>query len=179
MEQATHFIDLGRYLLGEAEIATVQAVCIPGGTPEGVLLDVPKADDGTPLGQDVPELYRHPCATAAVWKFKSGLLGSLVHGTLLHGTRYETEIEIWGDGLRVVFSDPYGNPRLIVRRPGSEETEQIRPPDDDPYLAEDQVFIQAIRSGSAAEIRSTYADAMNTFRLSWAIADSANRTWGS
>ena len=109
-----------------------------------------------------------------MWRFASGALGSMTHGTLLHREKYETEIEIWGDGLRIVLLDPYGHCRILIRRPHSEETEKIEFLDDDPYLTEDKAFLDAVRSGDSSGIRSSYADAMKTFELTWAITDTTN-----
>lgn len=173
VEQATHFVDLARYLFGEPKLATVRALSIKLHEPAGVLRDVPKKDSGALFGEDVPDAFKPPCATAAVWKFQSGALGSLTHGTLLHAEKYETEIEVWSDGLRVVLRDPYGQPRLSVRRPGTESTEEIPLSEDDPYLTEDQAFVDAVRSGDGSGIQSTYDDALKTFEFSWAIADAA------
>ena len=60
--------------------------------------------------------------------------------------------------------------RLGIRRSGLEETDW-QDFDDDPYLAEDIAFITAVREGSTQLVRSTYADAMKTHRLSWTISD--------
>lgn len=175
VEQATHFVDLARYLVGDADRQTVQAVSVGGAEPAGALLDVPCDATGRRCDQDVPAAFAHPRVTAAVWKFTNGAVGSLTHGTLLHREKYETELEIWGDGLRIVFRDPYGEPELLVRRPGREDTESVPLPDDDPYLTENRVFVEALRTGDAARIRSSYADAMQTFELSWSIADASAR----
>lgn len=173
VEQATHFVDLARYIAGEAVAPSIHALAIAGGAPAGELLDVPEAPDGSKYGARVAAEYRHPRVTAAVWQFESGALGSLMHGTLLHREKYETEIEIWGDGLRLVLQDPYGACRLLTRHPHSEETEETAFAGDDPYLTEDIAFIEAIRTGDQSRIRSSYADALKTYELTWAITDAA------
>ena len=40
---------------------------------------------------------------------------------------------------------------------------------DDPYLTEDAAFVDAVRRGDGSPIRSSYADAMKTYELTWAI----------
>jgi len=130
---------------------------------------MPTGDDGKPFETHVPMEFRVPRVTAAVWRFRSGALGSLTHGTLLHRKKYESELEVWCDGLRMVLDDPYGRRRLLVRRPGSEETEALDFADDDAYLSEDAAFINAVRTSDTSDIRSTYADAMETYRFTWAI----------
>jgi len=34
-------------------------------------------------------------------------VGTLTHGVALHGKKYETSIDVWGDGLRMALEDPY------------------------------------------------------------------------
>ena len=41
-------------------------------------------------------------------------------------------------------------------------------------LTEDLAFVEAVRTGNPAGIRSPYADAFRTFELTWAITDAAS-----
>jgi predicted dehydrogenase len=175
VEQATHFVDLARFLVGDVNLKSVRAAAIAGSSAAGSLCDAPKTRAGRRMDRLAPARYRHARATAAVWTFRSGAVGSLTHATLLHREKYDTQIEVWGDGLRVALVDPYGSPRLLVRRPHSERTEEITFGKDDPYLSEDRAFVAAVRSGNAAGIRSSYADALKTFELTWAITDAAGK----
>jgi predicted dehydrogenase len=175
VEQATHFVDLARFLMGDVDLKSVRAVSIPGGSSAGELRDAPKARDGRRMDRLAPREFRPPRATAAVWTFRSGAVGSLTHATLLHREKYDTQLEVWGDGLRVALVDPYGRPKLLVRRPHSEATKEIALAADDPYLSEDRVFVAAVRRGDASGIRSSYADALKTFELTWAITGAARR----
>ncbi|MCX7049498.1 MAG: Gfo/Idh/MocA family oxidoreductase [Candidatus Sumerlaeota bacterium] len=173
VEQATHFVDLARYLMGDAQLETVKGVSVRGAGPACDLCDTPTAPDGKLCGADVPEEFRHPRVTDAVWRFESGAVGSLNHATLLHKKKYDTEIELWGDGLRLVLQDPYGDTRLLIRRPHSEETVIETFGEDDPYLSEDEAFVAAIRTGNRSPIRSPFSDALQTHSLAWAITDAA------
>ncbi|HIJ64695.1 MAG TPA: Gfo/Idh/MocA family oxidoreductase [Candidatus Hydrogenedentes bacterium] len=173
VEQATHFVDLARYLIGDVDIESIKALSIGGGDPAGRLLDVPVLADGTRCGADVPPEFAAARVTAAVWRFANGAVGSLTHGTLLHRKKYETELEVWGDGLRIALLDPYGDCRALVRRPHSEDAEEMAFSDDDPYLTEDEAFLDAVRTGDRSRIRSPYGDALKTFELTWAITDAA------
>lgn len=173
VEQATHFVDLGRYLVGDVDLQSVRAVAIHGSDPVGQLVDLPLLVDGSRCGDAVPAEFKTSRVTSAVWRFCNGAVGSLTHATLLHRKKYDTELEVWGDGLRVVLQDPYGDCRVLVRRPHSEAVEQLTFIEDDPYLAENRAFVEAIRTGDASGIRSSYADAMKTFELTWAITDAA------
>jgi len=169
VEQATHFCDLARHLGGEVDLSSVRAVRIAAAEPAGALADLPAGPDGRPIDADIPVERRVPRATAAVWKYDSGAVGSLTHAALLHGEKYDSELEVWGDGLRMVLADPYGDCRLHIRRPGGEAIETFAFAGDDPYRTEDEVFLAAVRSGDASMIQSPYADAMKTYELTWAI----------
>ena len=46
-------------------------------------------------------------------------------------------------------------------------------PDADPYLAEDQAFLEVVTSGDCRPILSSYSDAAKTYALSWAIRSAA------
>jgi predicted dehydrogenase len=105
IEQATHFYDLARHLGGEINLDTLQAMSIKQSDPLGNLSRIPpniKNMEGA-----LPDERRIPRVTNAMWKYSSGAVGTLMHGVLLHGQKYETEIEVWGDGYRMVLSDPY------------------------------------------------------------------------
>jgi len=167
VEQATHFCDLARYIVGEVDLDTVTANSVKQTDPLGSLSGLPP--NIANLENTLFEKKRIPRVTYAQWRFKNGAIGSLVHGVLLHGNKYESEIEIWGDGYRIVLSDPYGKCELSVRVPGSEETvsEQFR---DDAYYLEDKVFLEAILDGkNRTEIASPYEDAFQTYSFSWKI----------
>ncbi len=168
VEQATHFLDLARYLCGEVELDSVQVKRIKADDPAGALTDLPAGPDGRPIDIDIPLDRRVPRATLAQWRFQSGAIGSLAHAVLLHDKKYESAIEVWSDGVRCILADPYNDCRLGVRVSGDEET-HWRSFDDDSYLAEDQAFIEAVRTGDASGIRSSYDDALETYRLSWQI----------
>lgn len=173
VEQATHFIDLARYLGGAPDPASVKALAIRAGEPGGHLSDVPTDAEGRSCEDGVPLHFTPPRVTAAIWRFRNGAIGSLSHAVLLHGRKYETELEVWGDGFRAALLDPYGDCRVLVRSTHSEQTEEFRFPQDDPYLTENRAFLHAIRSGDRSGIRSSYEDALKTYEFTWAIADAA------
>jgi len=166
VEQATHFCDLARFLLGDIQPGSAFATAIHADEPAG---------DLHALHTDVDELTipvarRLPRLTTATWRFESGALGTLTHGVLLHGKRYESEIDIWGDGYRILLEDPYDKCILRVRAPMTEhETSTSFQGDGDCYLAEVLAFLNAIRSGDNSVVLSPYADAFKTYELSWQI----------
>lgn len=167
VEQATHFIDLSRYLCGDAVDSTVQAMSIKATDPLGALSAMP-IDEST-----IPPERRVPRATTAIWRFAGGAIGSLTHTVLLHGWAYNTEIELLGDGYQIILRDPYGKCQIDYREPGSETTKTIHMPDD-PYQLELETFIEACKNNDPTKVASPYADALKTHKLAWAIRTAAD-----
>ena len=99
VEQATHFADLIRYIAGEVDLSSVQAVSVPA-SASIQLSEMPPPPGGE---HNVPQNERIPRCTSANFKFKSGAIGTLTHALLLHDQRYFTEIDIWADGIRVMI----------------------------------------------------------------------------
>jgi len=164
IEQGTHFCDLLRYFGGDVDLTTVHAVRVSPNSEPGTLSLIPKE-----VEKDLPEEFRIPRATHAVFKFKSGAIGSLSHGVLQHGTHYLTEFEIWCDGLRILLHDPYTEKCHVYLN-----EERFDFAVDDPYLTEDQVFLEAISKKSTDAILSPYSDAVQTYELTYAITHAVN-----
>jgi len=170
VEQATHFCDLARFLIGEADLNTVQA------------LSIKQTDRGSNLSSisssvnenNIPPEKRIPRVTNACWKFKNGAIGNLMHGVLLHQNKYENSLEVWGDGYIMTLTDPYHKCKVAVRLPHSEDETVYHFGDDDYYYNEDLVFLKMLAAKKSntptdVSIKSTYADAFNTYQLSWMI----------
>lgn len=174
IEQATHFVDLARYLLGEIDLQSIVAHQIPADSALGNLQLMPKGQDGASLESGLPADARLPRATLAQWRFTSGALGTLTHALLLHGKAYDTELEVWADGLRAVLRDPYSPACHLDLRSGEMHSTQT-PVDgaNDPYYAEMDAFLRAIRENRPDLIRSPYADAARTYEVTWAITQAA------
>jgi len=171
VEQSTHFVDLARYIAGEVDPKSVRAYHIG---PRCPLENVPSdAVSGRNVEEGVPDEFRIPRATTAIWKFESGALGSLTHAALLQGDKYECEMQVWGDGVQMVLEDPYNACRLRVRTKESEVEHVFSFEDDDPYENELQAFVSAIRSQDRSQIRSPYEDAFETYKMTWAIRRAA------
>lgn len=58
-----------------------------------------------------------------------------------------------------------------------DEDQLYKYPDADPYLNEDEVFLEAVRTGNKSLIRSTYSDAAKTYLLSWGIRSASELNW--
>jgi len=167
IEQGTHFCDLLRYFGGDIDMSTVSCVQVSANASVGHLSKIPPGcEDG------VPEEFKIPRATHSVFAFSNGAVGTLSHGVLNHGTRYHTEFEIWCDGLKILLHDPYTDQCTVFVNDVATKF-----PLDDPYVTEDRVFLSAIiNEKEAAQIKSTYSDAVKTYELSYVITHKATKT---
>jgi len=132
--------------------------------PAGVLSKVPVDES------KVKPENRIPRVTSANWKYKNGGVGILTHLAVLQDTNYSCELEVYCDGYLLKLFDPYNCPVLQVRRPGSDNVEEYKFPDDDPFFTEISEFVDVIEHGKPVEnLLSTFEDACKTYELTWAI----------
>ncbi|KAK9311139.1 putative oxidoreductase C terminal-domain-containing protein [Lipomyces starkeyi] len=186
IEQATHFCDLCRYIGGEVNLDSIKATAVEYCEPAGKLSHQ-CIDEST-----IPEHDRIPRATAALWKFESGAVGTLIHIVALHGIRFSNEIAIYADGYQLRLREMYTAPTLYVRSPDSDTEEQVYTyPGDDPFFNEMETFIRIASEragkappksevkpgepGPASEILTSYEDACKTFAMTWKIRDESEK----
>ena len=148
VEQATHVVDLQRYLIGEIEsIHTAAATRLMTDAPNLDIFDV----------------------SAATFQFANGAVGTLLNTCGLNGVPGES----WDHGVTIVARDlsmwVWTNGGRIAR-PG--EVREVTNSADAAYLL-DEAFVRAVQSGDASNVRSTYADAVLTLRDTLAIEESA------
>ena len=141
VDQATHLVDLMRYLVGE--ITEVFTRRIRGLFPE-------------------EKLYTGDDASATIFQFKNGVVGNLVCTYSLFPEISKTYpfkmlfickrklIEYVGNYIRIITS---------------KKEEKIYSTED-AYLLEDETFIQAIRRNDPSLIKSNYEDAFKTIKVS-------------
>jgi len=177
VEQGTHFCDLSRYFGGDVDINTVAAHSLEWYEEAGKLsaqrIDESKID---------PE-NRIPRITSATWKYDSGAVGTFTHCVALQGHNYSCELEVYADGYVMKLVNPYVQPVLYIRRPGSDLEETHRFPDDDPFFSEVSVLIDNIEvdddieeDPDTANILSSFDDACKTYQLTWAIREASERS---
>ena len=94
-------------------------------------------------------------------KYESGAVGTFTHCVALKDHDYSCELEVFADGYQMKYApstspcyghspasyrlvNPYVQPVLHIRRPGSDLEETYRFPDDDPFFSEISVFIDNI-----------------------------------
>lgn len=61
------------------------------------------------------------------------------------------------------LTDPYQNPVLYVRRPGTDLEERYNYTEDDPFFSEISGFIDAIEDGPEPNILSSFEDAAKSY----------------
>lgn len=148
VEQATHVVDLQRYLVGEIE--TVHAVA------------------ATRLMTDVENLDVADVSVATL-VFANGAIGTLLNSSGLNGVPQEP----WDHGLTLVARDLSFRVWTDGGRIATAgETREFVNTEDSKYLL-DEAFVKAVASGDPSGIRSTYADAVLTLRATLAINESA------
>lgn len=170
VEQATHFCDLARYVVSDVEIDTIHTLLLKDSDPSGAghLDYVPQEAE-----EDITPAKRIPRVTMSHWRFKDGGLGTLMHSVALPGTRYEANIDVQLDGLKLSLIEPYEKDCILrVRSINNEDANKDQDftfPSDDSYLTELGTFIKAIRTNDPSLVKSPYSDAALTYQMTWAI----------
>jgi myo-inositol 2-dehydrogenase / D-chiro-inositol 1-dehydrogenase len=144
MEQTTHVVDLSRYLVGEVTEVYAQMAT-------------------RILGAKV-EGFTVPDVGTATLRFANGAIGTISNSCLGAPGPIALHVYLEGETLEVG-----GNLKIATR----EKTEALRF-FSDAYRREDEAFLEAVRSGDGAGIRSPYADALETQRVCVAANESAS-----
>lgn len=145
VEQTTHIIDLARYLVGEISEVYAHAAM--------------RYYKRTPMN-DVEDV------TAVLFEFENGAFGTLTSTTVME-VSWHIEVDIVIPKRRIEF---IGNTLRI--KDGT--VEEVKAQKD--WRGEvDRAFIEAIRTGDASLIRSSYRDAMQTLAVTLAINESAEK----
>lgn len=143
VEQATHLIDLARFLAGDVvEVFGAAA----------------RRDREGFEGLDVPT------ASVATLRFASGAVANLAATCLLRWN-HRVGLHVFADALALEITDHDLMVDVGQGRP-------VRGADGDPVWREDRDFIEAVQ-GHESRIRSPYRDALETHRVALAVARSA------
>ena len=142
-EQVTHMIDLLRYIFGDVK-------AVYSAARKGFIRGVPD--------YDVED------ASATTLTFMSGLVANAACGCFVEGDEEESEIRI----------EMYGRRRRLFyewdARAGweSKKGSRVNRFGNDFHFPALRTFIEAVRSGDVSLIRSSYSDAVKTFKTTWA-----------
>jgi myo-inositol 2-dehydrogenase/D-chiro-inositol 1-dehydrogenase len=146
VEQATHLFDLARLLVGEAEVVGAASV---------------RDEPVTPPGADVAD------ASAAVLRFDNGAVGTFANTRRL--PTHVVDISFSSDGLLTTIrrtTDAPGGWEVVFHDGRSSRT---LTPGRDPYEIQAEAFLDAVEASDPSLVRSTYADALKTDRLTRAV----------
>lgn len=145
VEQTTHIVDLLRYTAGEVkEVYAAYGDRVKASTVEGVTVP----DVGT-----------------VTMKLVSGAVATISNTCAIPAGGHNGLSLYTSAGLMEI-----GNGSLIDKTPGQVTEYQNR---TNPYDAENEAFLHAVRTGDTSRIRSTYEDAWLTHRVTMAANTSA------
>ena len=149
VEQATHLLDLARYLVGEATVLA------------GLGGQWPRADA---LDSDVPDV------SSALLQFQTaaGPIPGLLSATSLLRGHQAIELQLVCEGRVVRVSE-----RALVVETGRETQEMLSAVD--PFRVEDLAFLDAVRAADPARVLCSYGDALETHRLACDVRDALAR----
>jgi predicted dehydrogenase len=145
VEQTTHIFDMLRYVVGEVE--TVFA----SGTTGAVTQD------------EMPNYDVHDASVVQL-RYRNGAVGNVTSSCIV-SQGVGAQVRAYARDLVVIVGDS----RVQITRPGKEEIYRDK---TNPTAAEQQAFLAAVRKKKGPPILSTYADAMETLRVTLA----ANRS---
>jgi predicted dehydrogenase len=167
-EQATHMLDLMRFLLGDVE-------WVAASKRQGAVVTADKLD-ATVLSAGSTEtatagLQRHEYniwdATTMLMQFKSGVPATFVCSCQVN-YMFEVLLDILTTNFRLKID--YGQMTIIRKVNGETKSETI-PADTSPKI--DATFINAVKTGDFSKVRSSYADAVKSLDVSLAAVKAA------
>lgn len=144
-EQTTHIVDLFRYLFGEVNEVY--------GVYENKVLS---KKDTTITVPDVGTI---------TMKFSNGLVANISNTCILPSGIGQVGLNLYSDEALIQW-----NPKQMEIQ--SSHGKQTVLNDLDPYIRENQLFIEAVKTGDSSQIKSPYEDAYKTFK----VTDLANKS---
>jgi predicted dehydrogenase len=167
-EQATHMLDLMRFLLGEVE-------WIAASKRQGAVVTADSLD-GSALAAGSSEskaagLQRHDYniwdATTLLMQFRSGVPATFVCSCQVN-YMFEVLLDVFATDFRLKID--YDKMVVLRKEKGEIQTKTIQA-DTSPKI--DATFIRAVKTGDFSAVRSGYADAVKSLGVSLAAAEAA------
>jgi predicted dehydrogenase len=152
VEQATHFYDLARLLVGEASVVGAAST---------------REEPVVPEDADVVD------ATAALLRFESGAIGSFANTRRLASD--VVAIELAAADLLITIRRATDAPGSFAIDIDDGSAARAIQPGRDPYESQAAKFLDAVEAGDPARVLSTYADALLTDRLTRAVVAATGR----
>lgn len=167
-EQATHMLDLMRFLLGEVEWIT--AAKRQGAIVRPDTLDASALTKGS-ASAAAAGLERHDYniwdATTLLMQFQSGVPAVFMCSCQVNYL-FEVLLDVFTTDFRLKID--YDKMEIIRKVEGKTTSEVIKA-DTSPAI--DAVFINAVKTGDFSHVRSSYADAVQSLRVSLAAVEAA------
>jgi myo-inositol 2-dehydrogenase / D-chiro-inositol 1-dehydrogenase len=147
VEQATHFYDLARHLVGEAQVLGAVSTRDPAASPPAI---------------DVVD------ATASLLRFDGGAIGSFANTWRLASS--DIEIEFVSDDLLITLrpEPERGQGGWHATFDDGGAVEHV-PAGRDPYDVQAEAFLDAVATRDRTRVLSSYEDALRTDRLTRAV----------
>lgn len=146
VEQSIHLFDLLRYFLGEAESVYSTAI-------KGIVKDLP--------GYDIED------ASSTTVKFRNNVIATILTGCYLSDTA-PASVSVRVHCRNATVDYGFGREMSILRQNHSEHFVSSQKP----HRLAVQAFLEALRKNDPSSIRSSYADAVKTLRLTLAANES-------
>jgi predicted dehydrogenase len=141
LEQATHLVDLARVLLGEPRVLAATALRGP---------------------RTIYPEWSAAQVTAALLEFGDGVPATLTATCLLEGP-LAIQLQLVSEGRQLTLTEQY------LRIETGREPALNVVVDVDPFQAEDEIFLRAVRDGNPRAPLCDYTDALATHRVAVAI----------
>ena len=163
VEQATHMLDLMRFLLGD--VAWVSASKRQGAVVTADRLDATALGAGSSVSE-AAGVQRHDYniwdATTLLLGFKSGLPAAFVCSCQVN-YMFEVLLDIFTTDFRLKIDF---DKMVVIRKVDGEMKSEVVQADTSPKI--DATFIEAVKTGDFSKVRSNYADALKSLELSLA-----------
>ncbi|HOT51028.1 MAG TPA: Gfo/Idh/MocA family oxidoreductase [Candidatus Hydrogenedentes bacterium] len=167
-EQATHMLDLMRFLLGDVE--WVCATKRQGAVVTADKLEASALGKGSVSSQTAGlQLHEYNIwdATTLLMQFESGIPGVFVCSCQVN-YMFEVLLDVFTTDFRLKIDY---EKMSIIRKSGGETTTEVIRADTSPKI--DATFVNAVKTGDFSKVRSNYADAMKSLAVSLAAVESA------
>jgi len=165
-EQATHLVDLMRYILGDIE--WVAAAKRTGARVDASTLDATALGKGSVSDETAGlELHRYNIwdATVLLMQFKCGIPATFICSCQVP-YQWDVLFDIFATDFRLKID--FGGMDVIRKVGGELETERI---DGDTSGKIDAAFVNAVKTGDFSEVRSDYADGLESLKVSLAAIE--------
>jgi len=167
-EQATHMIDLMRYILGDVEWVT--ATKRQGAKVSEDTLDASALNKGSVSSEEAGlQLHDYNIwdATVLLMQFKSGVPATFLCSCQVP-YMWDVLFDVFATDFRLKID--FGGMDVIRKVDGELKTEHI---DGDTSPKIDAAFINAVKTGDFSKVRSSYADAVKSLKVSLAATEAA------